>query len=316
MQFPHKLNVYFFAYKVFIKKIEALFCFSSFVIVNYFKALLQAIDRINKGFECNKDTNQVKPSIVSNRDIIIGLTKEKIAHLTKPLTNNSQYETTWKGVQFLSRILSNYIPETDNFKIMVKSIDELIRMDSNIYRLRIAWINKKADVSTTIPMMRFDNNEQPIGEETDTKQIKIRYYEIDSITRKTNQTEKFLVLDTPWIPKSFISPLITKQIIRPTLSNSPSEWSNVYFNCDLKLWFISYTALILSNNEDIVDNNNNKKSVRGLISADITVNRTDINQCDVTEDYESQSDGSVVLTLSGTHKCHIETSQVSILDSN
>jgi hypothetical protein len=283
---------------------------SLIVIVDYFKALLQAIDRINKGFECNKDTNQVKPSIVSNRDIIIGLTKEKIAHLTKPLTNNSQYETTWKGVQFLSRILSNYIPETDNFKIMIKSIEELIRMDHNIYRLRIAWINKNTEVSTTIPLMRFD---QPISEETITKQIKIRYYEIDSRTQKPNKTEKFLVLDTPWIPKSFISPLITKQIISST-SDSPSEWSNVYFNCDLKLWFISYTALILSNNENIVDNNNNNKSVRGLISADIDVSRADINQCDVTEDYEPQSDGSVVLTLSGTHKCHIETSQVSLLD--
>jgi len=200
--------------------------------------------------------------------------------------------------------------------MMSNSIDELIRMDTNIYRLRIVWTNRKSEESSTIPMPKLDMNYEII--EPKIKQINIRYFEIDSVKKKiTDEMNKLLVLNRPWMPKSFIKPLITKQIIRTSLNDPPSEWSIVYFNCDLRLWFISYTALILSNDDQNTDDNNNnsKKWVRGLISADIDVSRTDINQCDVPQDNDRQSDSNVVITLLGTHKCHTETSEVSLKSS-
>lgn len=263
--------------------------------------ILQAIHRISRGDKCNKNNKEEeKSSLMSEKDITIQLTKDTIRQLTNPFTNNSQYETTWKGIEFLSRILSKYNPEIDNYKLMSNSINELIRMDANIYRLRIVWLNKKLE---ELPIVSIDGKSN--------KGINIRYFGIDSKNRKLiEEKDIYLVLDKPWIPKKFINPLITGIIMRPSLSNPPTEWSDVYFNCDLRLWFISYSALILSNTEQNInnDNNNERKNVCGIISVDIDVSRTDIYQCDSPQDYD-ESDVSVVLTLSGTHKCHSETSQ-------
>ncbi|CAG2107392.1 unnamed protein product [Medioppia subpectinata] len=82
----------------------------------------------------------------------------------------------------------------------------------------------------------------------------------------------------------------------------------------LSLWFISYTALILEKSEqntinDNLDSTAVEKSIRGIISADIDITGADINQCDSRHEYYDHNYNSVVLTLSGTHKCHHQTSQ-------
>lgn len=219
------------------------------------------------------------------------VTDETIAFLTKPFKNNSQFETTWRNVEFLSRILSKYNPESDSFKMLKSSVAELIQMDANIYRLRIAWIKDR-------------------GVESD--QINSHYFEIDSKSLEITEEIKLLTLNTFWIPKSFADPLLSQRYI-PGLG---SEWSGVYYDCDLKLWFISYTALILTNsrhNSINEDKSNSDKSIRGIVSADIDISATDINQCETNQHFYDQTYDTVVLTLSGTHKCHSETSQVSLL---
>ena len=121
-------------------------------------------------------------------------------------------------------------------------------------------------------------------------------------------------LDAPWIPKSLNKLLQKKQWIYDGMYNDDlkSEWTNAYFSCDLGLWLISYTAFIVSNQNS---NTNQIKQVIGLISGDIDVSRTDIDQCDVNSLLSNslsnwQQQQNVVLSLAGTHKCHKETTQV------
>lgn len=120
-------------------------------------------------------------------------------------------------------------------------------------------------------------------------------------------------MDAPWIPKSLNKLLQKKKWIYDGMYNDDfkSEWTNAYFICDLRLWLISYTAFIVSNQNS---NTNQIKKVIGLISGDIDVSRTDINQCDVnsllSNSLSNWQQQNVVLSLAGTHKCHKETTQV------
>ena len=252
------------------------------------KEILQAIHRTSKGKECGQSRTHVLLSQSSFETV----GSETIASLTRPLINNTQFETTWKGVEFLSRILSKYDPESDGYKMMRSAINELIQIDANIYRLRVGWISERLRAN---------------------KQLSLRYFEIDSTNFKINEEVNKLVMlvDTSWIPKSLIEPLLSRQSVA---AGGGSEWSSVYYDCDLKLWFISYTALILTNSErnQINGGSDADKTIRGIISADIDISGTDINQCESNQDFYDQSYDTLVLTLWGTHKCHSETSQVSL----
>ena len=62
--------------------------------------------------------------------------------LVEPLTNKSSYETTKRGIELLSRLLSvNNRQDDDYYKMIRNSLDELIDVDKNIFRLRIVIFN-------------------------------------------------------------------------------------------------------------------------------------------------------------------------------
>lgn len=258
-------------------------------LIFFLKEILQTIHRISKGKECT----QSRSHVVLSEHSFGGLRPETIASLTRPLTNYSQFETTWKGVEFLSRILSKYNPKSDDYKMMRSAVNELIQIDANIYRLRVGWLTNEPEA------------------EPDRK-LSLRYFEIDSTNFIINEEEskEVMLLDTSWIPKSLVKPLAAQR----SVSGSGSEWSSVYYDCDLKLWFISYTALILTKSErnQMIGDYDADKTIRGVISADIDISGTDINQCESNQDLYDQSYDTLILTLWGTHKCHSETSQVSV----
>ena len=95
------------------------------------KIVLNKIYSLRDG--CEKETQKKYP----NKD-----TQLEMNELVEPLTNKSSYETTKRGIELLSRLLSvNNRQDDDYYKMIRNSLDELIDVDKNIFRLRIVIFN-------------------------------------------------------------------------------------------------------------------------------------------------------------------------------
>ena len=186
-----------------------------------------------------------------------------------------------------------------------------------------------------------------INDTFDTKQVQLRLFPCNqskptNSTNDDNSANCELKLSEnesnkkSYFPKSLTQSLLTKRLFKSANQTVETKmWSNVYFDCNDRRWFITYNALILEPDDVLVDDepaNQTKPEetedtaekveeiwfrVKGVISADVDVTQTDINQCDTkdhsignNEDYTT-SRLRFVINLSGTHKCHQNNSKVS-----
>ena len=272
------------------------------------EAFLDIIDDISRGIRC---LNYHYKDILDGDSRHVFLPKEldsiqEIAALDRKL----KYASTANRVSLLSSILSQYQPQTDSFKLLRSALDHLVRLDENLLRVQIAWLN-----------------ENSVSESGRNGRLTADY--LVHIERKkrlsTESYNRSLPLTSPWLqlPKKgrknqYLDRILKEgsvQINVNTFSRDEltfADWTSVYYSCDLKKWLVSYTSLIISDSEQLPGNN--LYTLKGLISVDIDITNTDFNQCDES-DLNSQVTATITdaFPIHGTHKCDRTSSQVSCL---
>lgn len=163
------------------------------------------------------------------------------------LKRKSKFKSTGNRVSLLSSILSQYSPETDSFKLLRNALDHLVRLDSNLFRVRIAWL------------------QTPASPPPASKGRILADYFVYLERKKRLSTESYnrsIPLDSPWLqlPKKgkknqYLDMMLKEgsvQINVNTFSRDElnfSEWTPAYYSCQLKKWLISYTSLIVTDSE-------------------------------------------------------------------
>lgn len=270
------------------------------------EAFLDIIDDISRGIRC---LNYHYKDILDGDSRHVFLPKEldsiqEVAALDRKL----KYASTANRVSLLSSILSQYQPQTDSFKLLRSALDHLVRLDENLLRVQIAWLNENS-------VRESGRNGRLTAD-----------YLVHIERKKRLSTESYnrsLPLTSPWLqlPKKgrknqYLDRILKEgsvQINVNTFSRDEltfADWTSVYYSCDLKKWLVSYTSLIISDSEQLPGNN--LYTLKGLISVDIDITNTDFNQCDES-DLNSQVTATITdaFPIHGTHKCDRSSSQVS-----
>ena len=270
------------------------------------EALLDIVDDISRGIRC---LNYHYKDVLDGDSRHVFLPKELDSIQEASATGRKiKYTTTANRISLLSSILSQYRPQTDSFKLLRSALDHLVRLDENLFRVRIAWLN-----------------EQSVPDSGRNGHLIADYFvHIDRKKRlSTESYNRSLPLSSPWLqlPKKgqknqYLDRILKEgsvQINVNTFSRDEltfSDWTSVYFSCDLKKWLVSYTSLIISDSEQLPGNN--LYTLKGFVSVDIDITNTDFNQCDET-DLNSQVTATITdaISIHNTHKCDRTSSQVS-----
>lgn len=219
------------------------------------------------------------------------------------LTNTEQCRRTEKCADLLANVLGGYDPVRDNYRLLLETVRTTAIVESSIYRISIGWVIKESAKATAekepsqiLSRMRFHLC-------TRRKTVKSSGKLPESVCDPVISEE-----DPPMLnqgSESWLSDRLAKILTvgryfmemdaDTTASKETSEWSNIFYDCEEKKWFIAYRALILEPleeppPEDIsalddgdVDIDRGIKTwyrVKGLISVHIDVSGTDINQCE------------------------------------
>lgn len=284
------------------------------------EALLDVIDEVSRNLHCSSDypinsaLANVNGQASHQRNVdshYVFLPKELIkSHQIPGLATQTKLQATSNRIDLLSSILPDYSPEGDHFKLLRNSIDELARLDDNVFRVRLAWIQES--IASSASSSSADKGHRLQAQYLAFLEQKKRLF-----TESYNRT---ISLDSPWLQLSrtpatskkvqIMERLLREGTVRVPAANSNynpkdemtfAQWTPAYFSCELKMWLFSYTALLVSDGPDSTIN------LKGVVSVDVDVSRLDFNQCD-------REDGSEAIGTSipllGTHKCHKETSQV------
>ncbi|XP_014256186.1 probable G-protein coupled receptor CG31760 [Cimex lectularius] len=83
--------------------------------------------------------------------------------------------------------------------------------------------------------------------------------------------------------------------IQPSNSEAESNgyWTTPHYSCKPRSWIISYTVPFPTN----------KHGSKGYLSIDVDISHLDVNQCDSSED----DDSNQIVAFKGSHKCHSST---------
>ena len=270
------------------------------------EAFLDAIDDISRGSRCMPQYSSNNNNNNNQKDVTSGDARH--VFLPKELDSVEEVASSqWKlnhiltanRVALLASILSHYKPETDNFKMLRNSMDQLVRLDHNFFRVRMAWTRQPEDMKIRLLADYFVYLERK------------RRLSTESYNRSFSLQEPWLQLPKDGKKNQYLHRLLREgavHISTTTFSRDElnfAEWTPVYFSCELRKWLISYTALVVSDSEQ--SPGSNLYSLRGVISIDMDVSQTDFDQC---EDTLEDMSGSV--PIRGTHKCDRESSRVSI----
>lgn len=88
---------------------------------------------LNKIYNVKSECQKEIQTKYQNKEIQLEMNE-----LVEPLMNKLSYETTKRGIELLSRLLSVNNHQDDHYYKMIRnSLDELIDVDKNIFRLRI-----------------------------------------------------------------------------------------------------------------------------------------------------------------------------------
>lgn len=251
---------------------------------------LDVIDEVTRGGRCRmKDPpNVFLPSAVT-------ATQELVSSLWKM----KSYDTA-NRVSLLASLLAQYQPSSDHYKMLRNALDQLVRMDKEFFRARIAWTKSEKSSKDELMAEYFVHLERK------------RRLSTESYNKSLSLEEPWFKLPTSGRKNQYLHQLIKDRSVHISTSSfsreelSFSEWTPVYFSCELRKWLISFTSFIVSDSESLPGSN--LYSLRGVISIDIDITETDFNQCDIPLD---ELDGPV--SLIGTHKCDRESSLVSVV---
>ena len=209
-----------------------------------------------------------------------------------------------------------------------------------LFSLSIAWNDESSSTSSSfddIKLQFFQCNEtMPTLNNNNNSSSSRKKCHVISVLESMQVISK-------WFSSKLLQKLKEKRIFHHQNKNDSTEWSNLFYDCHHNRWFITYHSLILQaiydNDDDgggSIDNLTTNKTntndnydidykywfrVRGIISADIDVTDTDINQCgeEFIDETTTTSSAAInepkewrtTLNLYGTHKCHNENSEVN-----
>lgn len=264
------------------------------------EAFLDAVDDISRGTRC-------MPHYNSQKDVLAGESR----HLFLPKELQSIEEipaSQWKlrhfatanRVALLASILSHYKPETDSFKLLRSAMDQLVRLDHNFFRVRMAWTRDPGQESKKVRLLAdyFVYLERK------------RRLSTESYNRSFSLQEPWLQLPKEGKKNQYLHRLLREGSVHISLNTYSrdelnfAEWTPVYYSCELRKWLISYTALVVSDSEQIPGSN--LYSLRGVVSIDMDISHNDFDQCD-----DTLEDLTEAVPMMGTHKCDRESSRVS-----
>nr|XP_046918477.1 probable G-protein coupled receptor CG31760 [Dermatophagoides farinae] len=294
----------------------------------------------------NNEMNKLE-SIYSrfhHQQINLLLLHEKQHYIRHSLTNNEQFRRVEKCIDLLARILGDYEPFLDRFQLLNQTIMQTPLIESKISSLSIAWNDESSSTSSSfddIKLQFFQCNETmpTLNNNNNNSSSSRKKCHVISVLESMQVISK-------WFSSKLLQKLKEKRIFHHQNKNDSTEWSNLFYDCHHNRWFITYHSLILQaiydNDDDDgggIDNLTTNKTnandnydidykywfrVRGIISADIDVTDTDINQCgeefiDETKTTTTTTTSSAAinepkewrttLNLYGTHKCHNENSE-------
>ncbi|UXI15006.1 hypothetical protein NH340_JMT00949 [Sarcoptes scabiei] len=320
--------------------------------------------------------------------INLPLTEEKHLYFHRKLIDNERCRRIEKCVDLFAKVLSNYDPLIDKYRLINETIINAPLVETDIYRISIAWVQNERLYETS-----FNSSE-----------LFLEFFQCNQTGDRLDwlhNCQIYSVLESLSIASNWISSKLIK-IFKLTrqydlVESSTSEWSNLFYDCHDHRWFISYHSLIIqsiqndgyhqdstistissiksgenfSNNQTKFDSINEQQystrqsmrgdqptasdwkvddvgtserdeishwfRVKGVISVDIDVTETDINQCgernfykqtikaepNHSENFVSKSSppssinevgtSRTTLQLFGTHKCHKENSECIFL---
>lgn len=270
------------------------------------EAFLDIIDDISRGIRCLNYHYKDVLDGEDSRHVFLPKELDSVQEAAS-IDRKLKYSSSANRISLLSSILSQYQPKTDSFKLLRSALDHLVRLDDNLFRVRTAWLNDGS-----------------VAESGQNGHLLANYY-VHLERKKRLSTESYnrsLPLSSPWLqlPKKerknqYIDRLLREgsvQINVNTFSRDEltfSDWTSVYFSCNLKKWLVSYTSLIVSDSEQLPGNN--LYTLKGFVSVDIDITSTDFNQCDES-DLNSQVQATMThFPVYNTHKCDKVSSQVS-----
>jgi len=205
----------------------------------------------------------------------------------------------------------------DDFKLLRNSLDQLVRLDHEFFRARIAWFHPKATDNFS-SSATGSNNKGSLQTHFFVNLDVKRRFSSEIPNRMISLKEPWMQLPTDGKKNSYLHQLLrdgSVYISKESFTRDElnfAEWSPIYYSCELKKWLMSYTSLIVSESEPS-SGGSNVFHLKGVISVDVDITNTDFNQCEVDEEDSSLYDPiNSPLPMYGTHKCDGDSSQVSV----
>ena len=279
------------------------------------ESFLDSIDEITRGVKCPFNSNS------KDSDYVFLPKSVKSVAEVPALEWKAKSVSTSNRVSLLSSIMSSYSPRSDDFKLLRNSLDQLVRLDHEFFRARVAWFHPKD------PSINSSFNSKSDSKNND---IQTHFFVNLDVKRRfsSEMPNRVISLKEPWMTLSLEGNQLKKKQLNHQLlregrvfiskeSFSREElsfafWTPVYYSCELKKWLMSFTSFIVSDNEP--NSGTNELRLKGVISVDIDISNTDFNQCDLKEeDASHESNQNEAIPVYGTHKCNPETSMVSVL---
>lgn len=263
------------------------------------EAFLDAIDDISRGTRCLPQYSHQKDALVGDaRHIFLPKELQSIEQIPASQWKLNHFATA-NRVALLASILSQYKPETDSFKLLRSAMDQLVRLDHNFFRVRMAWTRPPED-----------NKKVRLLADYFVYLERKRRLSTESYNRSFSLQEPWLLLPKEGKKNQYLHRLLKEGSVHISLNTYSrdelnfAEWTPVYYSCELRKWLISYTALVVSDSEQIPGSN--LYSLRGVISIDMDISQKDFDQCD-----DTLEDLTEAVPMTGTHKCDRESSRVS-----
>ena len=286
----------------------------------------------------NPSVNIISPSFHNHQMVTIPMTSSLSDYVQRSFTDNERCRSTRKCIDLLAKVLGAYDPTRDDYRLLLDTARTTASVESNIYRLSIAWtINGSPTVdSESVFASATGSSSTPVNNSlrlrfhlcTRTrKKIARKRVVLTTSENKPNNNHNYehrqfqqqqpeslcepLVIEEEvphsrdtWLSDRLSKILITKRYFMnkqtdTSASNETSEWSSIFYDCDVARWFVAYRALILEPIEDNlsdddtaddqlddqedVDIDKGQKAwyrVKGVITAHVDVSGTDINQCE------------------------------------
>lgn len=271
----------------------------------------------------------------NHRQVNIPLSPGKQSALRSAFTENERCRRSEKVIDLLASVLRAYDPDADGSRLLNDSIRNTPLVDGNIFRYSLTCFGGLTVfllLRVSVALIRAEAHPPRSAWFRIHHCIQVKDpLEPDCVV---NATELEVQLINGWFPDSLMKLLLEGRYLGPVSLAQVTEWSDLFFDCHDKRWFITYHALILEPDMAAIPGNATTAAedeeekwyvIKGVISADVDVTDSDINQCDSTSSGTFQAEPNnntsnntiiadpIVLNLPGTHKCHPENSNVSDL---